>query len=375
MMSGFWRVWHDGNRWNPMTARLGKLMLAGGGTGGHIFPGIAIAQEWCSRGGEVIFVGTPHGQESKLVPAAGFPLQLLPGSALKGRGLIQKLRTLCGLLPALLRALSLLRRERPAYVLGIGGYASGPMCLAACLLRMPTTITDQNVQPGLTNRVLGRFVRRVFISFEESGRFFPARKTFLTGNPVRSQILSRPYFPPQNEMNVLVFGGSQGAVAINEKFLAAVALMGDLKSRLKIAHNSGKGDHEGIVAFYRAHGIKAEVSPFFNDMAARYDAAHLIICRSGAGTITELALAGRPAILIPYPFAADDHQKKNAEVFVRARAAWMIEQKDLTAESLAKMICWLMENPIELVETAQRVRGMARPDAAKRIVEGIASGL
>jgi UDP-N-acetylglucosamine--N-acetylmuramyl-(pentapeptide) pyrophosphoryl-undecaprenol N-acetylglucosamine transferase len=349
----------------------GKLLIAGGGTGGHIFPGIAIATEWRNRGGEAVFVGTPRGQEGRLVPEAGFPLQLLPGGALKGRGLLQKLRTLLGLIPAICRATALLRHERPACVLGIGGYASGPMCLAACLLRIPTAITDQNAQPGFTNRVLGRFVRCVFISFEEAGRFFPARKTFLTGNPVRAQIRSAPYRPPQQDINILIFGGSQGAVAINEKFLAAAALLGDLKPRFKIAHNSGKGDHDKIVAFYREHGIVAEVQPFFTDMHARYAAAHLVICRAGAGTLTELALAGRPAILIPYPFAADDHQKKNAEVFVRAGAAWMVEQQDLTAESLAKQLRWLFDNPIELIETAQRVREMARPDAEKRIVEGL----
>lgn len=346
-----------------------KLLIAGGGTGGHIFPGIAIAEEWQRRGGKVVFVGTKRGQESVLVPKYGFPLRYLQVGSLKGAGVTGKLKTMAGLPAALWQALRLLKAEKPDAILGIGGYASGPLCLAACLLGMNTAITDQNSHPGLTNRILGRFVKKVFLSFAPSAGFFPRKKIIMAGNPVRSQIALVPYIAPQSALNIFVFGGSQGAVALNTAFTAALDLMKPFWSKMRVTHQAGKTDLAALQEFYVSRGIAADVRSFFDDMNSLYARAHVVICRSGAGTLTELALSGRPAILVPYPFAADNHQVKNAELFVASGAAWMIEQKELSAQHLQEMLCSFFKNPQELVQKAAAMRAMAKPDAAKVIVD------
>lgn len=346
-----------------------KLLIAGGGTGGHIFPGIAIAEEWRRRGGEVLFVGTRQGQEGKLVPQNGFALKFLDVGSIKGGGIGKKIKTIAGLPRALCQARGLLKSERPDAVLGIGGYASGPLCLAAAMACGNTAVTDQNVQPGLTNRILGKFVKKVFLSFESSAAFFPRRKIVITGNPVRSQISYHEYSAPQEVLNVFVFGGSQGATALNDGFLQALDDAKDLWSRLSIVHQAGKDDFETIEAFYRERGIRAVVARFFDDMDARYREAHVVICRSGAGTMTELALSGRPAVFVPYPYAADDHQTKNAALFVENGAAWMIAQKDLRAADLAAMLRDFLAHPEALVMKAKAARSLAKPDAAKLIVD------
>lgn len=348
-----------------------KLLIAGGGTGGHIFPGIAIAEEWKRRGGDVVFVGTKAGQEGRLVPKYGFDLKFLKVGSLKGGGLLKKLRTLAGLPRAFMASCKLIYGERPDAVLGIGGYASGPLCLTAALCGKNTAITDQNVQPGLTNRILGKFVRRVFLSFDKSADFFARRKIAVTGNPVRSQIRPTPYVPPRDDLRIFVFGGSQGAVMLNENFLGALGLVKDLWTKLKITHQAGTTDIEAVKNFYRENGISAVVSSFFDDMDALYRDHHVVICRSGAGTMTELALSGRPALFVPYPHAADDHQAKNARVFTEAGAAWMIVQKDLTPAILAEKIRGFLARPEELSAKAEAMRKLARPDAAKDIVDAL----
>lgn len=352
-----------------------KLLIAGGGTGGHVFPGLAIAQEWTRRGGSVIFVGTPKGLENRLIPAAGYELHTIEVGTFKGSGVLSKIRTLLGLPRALFIAWKILRTERPDVVLGIGGFASGPACLAAWLMRLPTAITDQNAHPGLTNRILGKFVQRIFISFEPARSFFPAHKVSLTGNPVRADFAPSPYRASTDgeKFNILVFGGSQGAVAINQAFTAALDQLRDFWPRLHIEHNAGASDENHLAKFYREHGLSAEVSPFFSDMNERLARAHLVICRSGAGTLTELALCGRPAILIPYPFAADDHQKKNAAVFVDGGASWMIEQEDLQAAFLAEKIADLIRHPEKLRQAAENAHLLAMPDAAQKIVDELSA--
>jgi UDP-N-acetylglucosamine--N-acetylmuramyl-(pentapeptide) pyrophosphoryl-undecaprenol N-acetylglucosamine transferase len=226
-----------------MTVPLKKLLIAGGGTGGHIFPGIAVAQEWVRRGGEVVFVGTPRGLETKLIPQAGFRLLLLNVGILKGGGIIRKIKTVLGLPFALLAAWRILKTEKPVAVFGIGGFASGPACVAAWLMRLPTAIMDQNAHPGFTNRTLGKWVRKVFISFEPARAFFPAHKVTLTGNPVRSAFQPTPCtYNGQGQFNLLIFGGSQGAVAINQAFTGAVDLWRDAWPRLHIEHNAGASD-------------------------------------------------------------------------------------------------------------------------------------
>lgn len=346
-----------------------KLLIAGGGTGGHIFPGIAIAEEWRRLGGDVVFVGTPLGQESQLVPKYGFELKMLKVGSLKGAGFIKKIKTLAGLPGALIASYKILKSEKPNVVLGIGGYASGPLCFAAALSGKKTAITDQNVHPGITNRILGKIVGRIFLSFAASLAFFSPRKVLVTGNPVRSQITAAPYEAPKDELNLFIFGGSQGAVTLNENITKALDLTKDLWPKFKIRHQAGKTDFESLTGFYKSRGLNATVSHFFDDMNALYKDSHVVICRSGAGTMTELALAGRPAIFVPYPFAADNHQAKNAELFVNEGAAWMIEQKDLNPEWLAEKFRSFLKDPAELVQKAGAMRKLAKPEAAKMIVK------
>lgn len=350
-----------------------KLLIAGGGTGGHIFPGIAIAEEWQRRGGKVVFLGTPKGQEIRLIPQAGFALRLLEVGTLKGGGIARKIKTIMGLPRALWQAFKILRTEKPAVVLGIGGFASGPGCLVAWLMGIPTAITDQNAHPGFTNRVLGRFVKRVFISFTPAGAFFPQKKVVLTGNPVRASFVSTTYESPRDKINLLIFGGSQGALAINQAFTDALDKLQDFWPRLHIEHNSGKTDEQRLKNYYQDKPLDAEVSPFFNDMHARLPRAHLVIARSGAGTLTELALCGKPAILIPYPFAADDHQKKNADVFVSAGAAQLFLQSEVSGEKLAALIREFIRDPAQLKSMAVKCLALAKPHAARDIVDGLLS--
>lgn len=350
-----------------------KLLIAGGGTGGHIFPGIAIAQEWVECGGEVIFVGTRQGQESMLIPKHGFVLRMLRVGRLKGGSWMRKMMTILGLPFSLLQALAILWQYRPRVVLGIGGYASGPACVAAKLCGIPTAIMDQNVQPGMTNRILGKIVRRVFVSFKESGIFFPKSKLVVTGNPVRSTIVFSPYEAPKDIFRLFIFGGSQGAQALNEAILGMIETNPSLAKGLNIVHQTGSADVERIREFYRSKNVSAVVNSFFDNMNDLYRQAHLVLCRAGAGTLTELALSGRPSVLVPYPFAADNHQKKNAEVFVSNGAAWMVEQKDLTPQKLADKISDLKNHPEALVLCAKKAAGMAVTDAAQRVVQGLLS--
>lgn len=348
-----------------------KLLIAGGGTGGHIFPGIAIAEEWVRQGGAAIFVGTRQGQEGGLIPKHGFVLRTLRVGRLKGGSWMQKMMTILFLPFSLLQAFAILWQDRPNVVLGIGGYASGPVCVAAKLCAIPTAITDQNVQPGMTNRILGKIVRRIFVSFKESEHFFPKTKLVVTGNPVRSAITFSPYEMPKDVFRLFIFGGSQGAQALNDVILGLIEASPSLANSLNIVHQTGLADVERIRDFYRGKNIPAVVNSFFDNMNELYRQAHLVLCRAGAGTLTELALSGRPSLLVPYPFAADDHQKKNAEVFVAAGAAWMIEQKDLTAPILSDKIFYLKNHPEVLALCAKKAAEIAVPDAAERVAEGL----
>lgn len=349
-----------------------KLVIAGGGTGGHIFPGLAVAEEWRSRGGEVIFVGTPRGKEVTLVPKAGFDLHLIPVGQLKGRGLFRKFKTLLGLPVALMRAFLFLRSQKPAAVLGIGGYASGPVTLAAKLLGVSTAITDQNAMPGLTNRVLGRFVDRVYLAFLESSSFFASKKVLHTGNPVRSQIVPRQHQARQNDFCIFVFGGSQGAVGLNRLFLDAVGLLAKSEQQqIQFIHQAGPSDVNQVKNFYAEQGIQATVATFFDDMNACYQKADLVICRSGAGTVTEIALSGCTAIFIPYPHAADDHQRFNAKVFVDQNAGWLMDEKSTTPQELSDLILRLKHDEALRIQAAQNAQKLAHPQAAKMIVDDL----
>jgi len=348
-----------------------KVIIAGGGTGGHIYPGIAIAQEFRRRNqnAEVIFVGTARGLESRIVPREGFRLELIEVAALKRVSVASKLKSLT-LLPGSFAAVrSLLRRFRPEVVIGVGGYASGPVVLTAALMGVPTMIAEQNALPGFTNRVLASFVKAAALSFEEANQFFGTRGE-VTGNPVREEFFQIGERKRVGTVNVLITGGSQGARAINEAMIGALETLAPLKDRLAIVHQSGEADFERVKAAYAMRPeLKAEVKPFIEQMAREFEKSDLVICRAGATTVAELAAAGRGAIFIPFPFAADDHQRKNAEAVANAGAGRVILQAELTADRLAGEVCELVDHPERLEEMAQAGRKLARRDAAKRVVD------
>ncbi|MDX2033021.1 MAG: undecaprenyldiphospho-muramoylpentapeptide beta-N-acetylglucosaminyltransferase [Blastocatellia bacterium] len=351
------------------------VIIAGGGTGGHIYPGIAVAQEFKRRDSRarVLFVGTAKGLETRIVPREGFELELIEVAALKRVGMIKAIRSLLKL-PGGFRAVrALLREVHPDVVIGVGGYASGPVVLMAALMGIPTMVAEPNALPGFTNRVLARFVRAAAVTFEEARGFFRG-KAEITGNPVRTEFFAIPAREPADRMHVLITGGSQGARAINNAIIGALPLLKQEGAAaegglLTFTHQTGEADYDKVRAVYLENGIKADVKPFIEEMVAEFARADVVICRAGATTVAELAAAGKPAILIPFPFAADDHQRKNAEAVERAGAGRMILQAELTPERFAQELLWLARDPQQLKRMADAGKALGHPDAAARVVD------
>ena len=349
-----------------------KVLIAAGGTGGHIYPGIAVAQEIMRRdaSSKVRFVGTARGLETRLVPQAGFELSLIDSAGLKNVSRMAQMRGLVLLPKSFLSALHVIRSFRPDVVVGAGGYVSGPVVLMAAMTNRRTLVMESNALPGWTNRRLARFVDRAAVSFEQALPFFRG-KGVVTGNPVRREFFEIP--PKEREpgkLSLLIFGGSQGARAINEGMIAALPAMASLKTTLRIKHQTGPADFEKVKAAYVDAGWdeQAEVRSYIDNMMADFAAADLVICRAGATTTAELIAAGKASIMIPFPFAADDHQRKNAEALEAAGASRMILQKDLSGERLAKEIRVLM-NGENLNRMEDASRKLARGDAAKSVVD------
>lgn len=362
-----------------------KLIIAGGGTGGHLFPGIAVAEEFLDRSldNEVLFVGTEHGIEARAVPAAGYRLELISAAGIRGKTGISQLKGACMMLYGYAQSRKILKSFRPDLVLGVGGYASLPMVLAARGMQIPRFIHEQNAIPGMTNKLLAKFADQVFITLEESIKFFPKNNTLLTGNPLRRQILQQAATPAGEELRtgghgrfrLLVFGGSQGAHAINMAMIAALPFLERIKDKLEITHQTGVKDADQVAEAYRRAGIDAGVRPFIDDMAGAYHHADLVICRAGATTIAELTACGRPSIFIPFPHAVDDHQRCNAEALLKKGAGFMLLEHELSGEKLAGMISELMSDPETLTRTGRLAFGLARLDAAKIIVDEMVKGL
>jgi UDP-N-acetylglucosamine--N-acetylmuramyl-(pentapeptide) pyrophosphoryl-undecaprenol N-acetylglucosamine transferase len=352
-----------------------RMLIAGGGTGGHIFPGIALAEEVTTRhpDNRVLFVGTRRGLEARVVPAAGFPLETIRVQGLKGRGAWQRLQSLLLLPLAFLTCWRLVRQFRPDVVVGVGGYSSGPVVLAAWLQGVPTAIQEQNALPGLTNRILGKLVRAVFIAFEEARGGFPERKTHLVGNPVRRKLMdnylrTRPP-PADGSFRLLVFGGSLGARGLNTRVLEALPHLGELVGRLDVLHQTGAADAVRVREGYAAAGVKAQVLDFIDDMSGAYARSSLVICRAGATTLAELTICKKASLLVPYPLASDDHQAVNARALVDAGAALMIRESELTGESLARTLQALAAEP-EAIRRMERSAGhLGRPEAARELVD------
>jgi UDP-N-acetylglucosamine--N-acetylmuramyl-(pentapeptide) pyrophosphoryl-undecaprenol N-acetylglucosamine transferase len=352
-----------------------RVLIAGGGTGGHLYPGIALAEEIKSRpGGDVLFVGAQRGLETRLVPEAGYPLELLEVSGIKRTGMRGLVRGLAKLPRALSLSRQILKRNDPAVVVGVGGYASGPMVLMASLMGYPTAIQEQNSHPGFTNKVLRRFVDRVYIAFEDARKQLGKKKTSLVGNPVRRRFVEgaqRPY-TPQSDLLVVV-GGSQGARAINDLVTGASPLLMERGELPAILHQSGQTDYERVRRRYDVLrvGARVDLRPYIEDMQAALTRAALVVSRAGALTLAELAIVGCPAILIPLPTASDDHQTSNARAFERAGAAVMLSQRETTADDLADLVAELMADAPRRVRMSEAMRALGRPNAAREIVDDL----
>ena len=349
-----------------------RVVIGGGGTGGHLYPGIAIAREILARRPDatVTFAGTARGIETRVVPREGFQLDLLRIAGLKGRSPLSAIAGIARLPLSFADAWRILSRRRPDVVIGVGGYASGPVVMLAALRRVPTLIAEQNAVPGLTNRILSRFVSAAAVTFESTVSFF-GRRGFVAGNPVRPEFLSigeaqRPAGPPR----VLIFGGSQGAHALNVAMVEAAPRLATAGA-VDITHQTGERDVELVRRAYLDAGFEARVEPFLYAMDIEMKRADLVVSRAGATTIAELTAAGRASILVPLPTAADDHQKKNAEVLARAGAAELIEQKDLTGAVIAERLLALAGDTARRDAMATAAKKLGRPDAAKVIVDRV----
>jgi UDP-N-acetylglucosamine--N-acetylmuramyl-(pentapeptide) pyrophosphoryl-undecaprenol N-acetylglucosamine transferase len=345
------------------------FLFAGGGTGGHIIPALAVARELQRRGHSAFFVGTARGLESTLVPRAGFPLELIQIGGLKRVGLRQRLATLLQLPVSTIYAGRLLRSRRVAAVFSMGGYVAGPPVLAALFRRVPVVVMEPNAVPGFTNRRIARYVRRALISFPETARYFPNGRTEVTGLPVREEFFSIPPKPPGPTFTLLITGGSQGSRTLNEAARQSWPLFRAASLPLRIIHQSGPATLPELRAAFEASGLDGEVLPFIPDMPAAFAQADLIVCRSGAGAVAELASAGKPSILSPFPFAADQHQLRNAEAFVRAGAACLVEDREMTGPKLFEIVARLAADPAALARMGAAARALAHPGAARRAAE------
>jgi UDP-N-acetylglucosamine--N-acetylmuramyl-(pentapeptide) pyrophosphoryl-undecaprenol N-acetylglucosamine transferase len=346
-----------------------KLLIAGGGTGGHVFPAIAIAQEWLSRGKEreVVLVGTQRGIEMKLVPQAGLPLETLRVAGLKGKGGATLLKNLAMLGPAMLDARRVLRTHKPVAAFGVGGYAAGPMMLATWLGRVPNVIFEPNAEPGFTNKLLARLSTRIATGYEISAEAW-GKKAIVTGCPVRPEFFTIAPRKPQRPFRLLITGGSQGALPINRTFVDAMDALAARKNDLSIVHQTGERDYNAVRTAYAQREINAEVLPFLTNMAERFAWADVIVCRAGAITAAEIAAAGRAAIFIPFGRATDSHQLRNAQEMSRAGAGRLISETDLTADKLTAEIFSLLDQPQEIERLSAAARSLARPHAARDIV-------
>ena len=354
-----------------------RVVIAGGGTGGHLYPGVAVARELLARrpDARISFAGTAKGIESRVIPREGFELDVIRSGGLKGKSIADRARGAALLPVSVADAWAVVSKRQPDLVIGVGGYSSGPVVLTAALRGVPTMLLEQNAVPGLTNRLLARVVKAAAVTFDSTQAFFGS-KAFLSGNPVRPEFLAAA--GPQQESalddqatvtRVLVFGGSQGAHAINVAMVEAAPRLAAARPPLHLTHQTGERDVEMVRTAYRQAGLQADVEPFLYDMGRQLGAADLIVCRAGATTLAEITAAGKAAILIPLPTATDDHQRKNAEALAASGAAELLLQAEMTGDSLAERILALAADRDRRRRIASAARALARPDAAKAIVD------
>lgn len=343
-----------------------RAILAGGGTGGHVIPALAIAQELRNvHSAEALFIGTQRGIETRLVPKAGFELRLIEVGALNRVSTATRLKTIFDLPRAIAASRQIIHEFRPDVMIGVGGYASGPAMLAAKLCRIPTVIFEPNIYPGFANRLVAPFASAAAVHFKETCKYF--KRCTVTGVPVRQAFFELPARRPEGRKNLLVFGGSQGARAINSAVIEALKQLYAAVPGLRIIHQTGEKDYEAVARAYLEENFAADVSPFIDDMPRAFADADLIICRSGASTVAEITAAAKPSIFIPLPTAADDHQTKNAQALVDAGAARLLAQSRLSAERLVTQLSELFGNDEELQKMSEAARTLAHPNAAAEI--------
>ncbi len=345
------------------------FIMAGGHTGGHVTPALAVARVLREHGHLPVFIGTQRGLEAKLVTAAGFPIEWIDIGGLKGAGFSKRFRTLKQLPGAIRRSLVYLRRYRPAAIFSMGGFVAGPVVLAGLLRRLPLIIMEPNAMPGAANRYAGRFAAHALLSFPEAAAYFPKGRTELSGMPVRREFFLLPPKPLGDTLTVLITGGSQGATRLNQAAQESWRFFQRSKLPVRLIHQTGSAQYAEISRAFKKAGVNGEVVAFIADMPAAFAAADIIISRSGAGTVAEIAAAGKASILVPYPFAADQHQLKNAEALVNAGAAHLVLDKDLTGDRLFQEVRRLYEIPSDAAKLGAEVRRFAKPEAAARAAE------
>jgi UDP-N-acetylglucosamine--N-acetylmuramyl-(pentapeptide) pyrophosphoryl-undecaprenol N-acetylglucosamine transferase len=354
-----------------------NVVIAGGGTGGHLYPGIAVARELLARrpAATVTFAGTARGIEARVVPREGFTLDVIRSSGVKGKSVFDRARGAALVPISLVDGWRIVSARRPSLVIGVGGYSSGPVVMAAALRGVPTMLLEQNAVPGLTNRLLIRVVQAAAVTFDSTQALFGA-KAFVSGNPVRPEFFATSGSHQESALDdqtsvtrVLVFGGSQGAHAINVAMVEAAPQLAAGGSHLRLVHQTGERDVEMVRAAYRQAGLQADVEPFLFDMGRQLGEADVVVCRAGATTLAEITAAGKASVLIPLPTATDDHQRKNAEALVVAGAAELLLQRELTGEVLAARVLALAGDRIRRERMSAAARTLARPDAARVIVD------
>jgi UDP-N-acetylglucosamine--N-acetylmuramyl-(pentapeptide) pyrophosphoryl-undecaprenol N-acetylglucosamine transferase len=347
-----------------------KLLIAGGGTGGHVFPAIEIAREWLRRDAtrKVVLVGTARGMETKLAPAAGLPLELIRAAGLKGTEGMKLLKNLTMLVPALADSIGIVRRHHFQAAVAVGGYAAGPITMVAALAGVPALVFEPNSEAGFTNRLLARVAKRIAVAFEETAERWPS-KAHMTGGPVRPEFFAAATHEQSNVFRVLITGGSQGSLPINRTVADSLDLWKTRKNQLFIVHQTGERDYNAIRVAYARREFNAEVSPFIGNMAEQFALADVIVCRSGAITVAEIAAAGRAAILIPFGAATDSHQLRNAEAMERRGAAAVIPQDQLTPQTLTEKLFSLLDDPARTRSMQTQARALARPNATQDIVD------
>jgi len=353
-----------------------RIIIAGGGTGGHLFPAIAIAQEFMTKDSEnkIIFVSTGNPFELSVLDKAGFTLEKITAEGIKGRGLLRQLRSMWKIPRAIFESMRIIKNFKPDLVMGVGSYAAGPVAIGAWLMRKKLILHEQNILPGITNHILSRFADRIYVSFKNTKANFNPGKVLYTGNPLRKEFMQKT--KDNNTatsangytFTVLILGGSQGAHSINEAVINALEHLRK-KHNFYFIHQTGKPDEAAVRKAYKDQDISCMVKSFFDDMPQQYQKANLIICRAGATTVAELAAVGKGVIFIPFPFAADNHQVLNARTFTEAGAAEMILQKDLTGSVLAQRVEYYASNKKALEVMAAKAKSLGKPDAAKVLVE------